>query len=323
MDDRKLIPTADLVQVARGFLMGGADIIPGVSGGTVALILGVYERLVSAISRFDSQLVVLLLRRDWKAAADHVDLRFLVALGGGIGLGIASLATLMHYLLDHQLQYTFSFFTGLILASSVLVAKMVRQWGLGNVLLLLAGAIGAYEVVGLPMMQSPPQSELYTFFCGMVGICAMILPGISGAFILLIMGKYKEITGLIKDFLHFQFSLEAVTTLVVFAAGMAVGLIAFSKFLKWLLARHEPQTMAVLCGFMVGSLRKLWPFKEDQTPEQAEFKLKEFVNVWPASFGGVFWTCIGLMVAAAALVLLLDFLTSGSDHDPGLELEVE
>ena len=320
MVSRKLVSTEELTNVARGFLMGGADIIPGVSGGTVALILGIYQRLVAAISHFDSELVAMLLKRDWAAAMRHVDFRFLVSLGAGIAMGILSLATLMNYLLNNQMQFTFAFFTGLILASSVLVAKMVEQWSIDTVTLFLTGAIGAFIIVGLPLMESPPDSNLYIFFCGMIGISAMILPGISGAFILLILGKYEEITGLLKDVLHGDITVQAVTTILVFMLGMTVGLISFSKVLKALLKRFESQTMAVLCGFMVGSLRKLWPFKVDLTPDEAKFKLKQFENIWPVEFGGSFWMTVGLVVVAAALVLTLDFLTSGSDHDPSAEV---
>lgn len=309
MDRQYLIPTKDLVQVARGFLMGGADVIPGVSGGTVALIVGIYSRLVTAISHFDARLLSMLAHRDWRAAAAHVDFRFLVALGSGIAMGILSLASAMHYLLDHHLAQTYAAFSGLILASSFLVGRVVGVWRFDTVSLLLFGMVGAYLIVGLSFMQSPPDHLGYIFLCGAIGICAMILPGISGAFILLIMGKYIELTGLLKDLLRGQVSLQALVTIAVFVSGMALGLIGFSKVLRWLLKSFPAQTMAVLCGFMVGSLRKLWPFKQELTPAGTKFKLREFANHWPTEYGAEFWSCLGLVVIAATLVLVLDRLT--------------
>ncbi|MEX0704220.1 MAG: DUF368 domain-containing protein [Planctomycetales bacterium] len=305
---KRFIPTADLVQVARGLLMGSADIIPGVSGGTVALILGIYERLVTAISRIDASFVGHLGRREWREAARHADLRFLLALGGGIALGIIGLSTLMHYLLEHQRERTYAAFFGLILASSLLVARAVARWSAVEILLLIAGAFSAWYVVSLQAIQSPPAGNLYVFFCGVIGICAMILPGISGAFILLVLGKYEDITGLLRNALHGQITVEAVATIAVFCAGCAIGLLAFSRFLRWLLGRHEPQTMAALCGVMLGSLRKIWPFQRDADPTISEFQKKWFEPIWPERLDANVWIALAIAAAAFALVLALDRL---------------
>ena len=191
----------DRRQVARGLLMGGADIIPGVSGGTVALILGIYRRLVHAISHFDAQLVGYLGQRRWSDAARHVDLRFLFTLGCGILVGIASLASLMHHLLEHYQSPTLAAFFGLILASSWIVAHSIAPSSRADIWLWLAAGLGAallaFWLVGLPILRPRP-GLLYTFFCGTIAICAMILPGISGAAMLLLLGRYEHITGIIK-----------------------------------------------------------------------------------------------------------------------------
>ncbi len=324
MPRRFLIPTSDLIQTARGFLMGGADIIPGVSGGTVALILGIYDRLVTAISRFDLALLGHLKARDWKAAAAHVDFRFLGALGCGIALGIVGLAGLMNYLLLHHTFYTFAAFFGMIFASSFLVGAMVERWSPSAVTLLVVGAVAAYVLVGLPLLQSPPEGNTYVFFCGTVGICAMILPGISGSFILLLLGKYSDITGLIKSIpsklAQGQLPVEELTTVLVFCAGCGVGLIAFSKILRWLLTRHHQPTMALLCGFMIGSLRKIWPFKIDTTLEVEEFKHKVFENIPVANLtpDARFFITIGIALGGAAVVVILDRVTRGHEHTPEL-----
>jgi len=290
--------------------MGGADIIPGVSGGTVALIAGIYDRLVTAISHIDLHLLGLIGQRQWKTAAEYIDLRFLISLGIGIMLGIGGLAALMHYLLEHQMQHTFAAFFGLILASSMLVGQSVRHWSLGTIVAAVIGAVVAFYIVGLPILQQPPTGLVYVFFCGMIAICAMILPGISGAFILLLLGEYHEITGMLKEMLKGNVTQTTVMNLSVFCSGCLIGLISFSKILRWLLKKHDSMTMAVLCGFMVGSLRKIWPFKIDLTPEQTEFKLKRFSNIIPQTIDDTVLLSLSVAVIAFAAVLFLDRVTA-------------
>ena len=303
--------SADLLQVVRGFLMGGADIIPGVSGGTVALILGIYERLVRAISRVDRTLFGLIRHGEWKQAIHYLDLRFLVTLGIGIGLGIISLAGLMHYLLLEQRTFTLAAFYGLIAASSWLVALMVDRWRFLEWFFLIAGGAFAFWLVGLPLLHTPPDNSGYLFFCGAVAICAMILPGISGAFILLLLGKYVEITGLIKGVLHGEVSTSILMTIGIFALGCLTGLLTFSKLLKWLLTHYSSVTMATLCGFMIGSLRKLFPFQKDLTPEITELKHKIYIN---QNFAEInvqteLIPAIFIAILAAAFVIMLSWLS--------------
>lgn len=300
--------TTDLVNVSRGFLMGAADIVPGVSGGTMALILGIYERLVTAISHVDRTFVSHLTKKEWRAAAEHIDLRFLITLGCGILIGIMGFATLMNQLLEFHLQPTLAAFFGLILASSLIVARMIDRWSVPCFLFLFAGAGFAYWLVAQPFM-SGVEGYPYLFLCGMIAICAMILPGISGAFILLILGKYHYVTGIIKDLVHLKVTLEYLLVIVVFASGCVVGLLGFSKFLRWLLARFHAQTMAVLCGFMLGSLRRIWPFKEVVGGSTEEMKIKnaEMINIWPESLDGPFWFAVGLAIVAFLVVILLDY----------------
>lgn len=288
--------------------MGGADIIPGVSGGTVALILGIYERLVSAISHFDPTFISLVAQRKVKEAAAHINLRFLIPLGCGILIGVVALASVMHTLLEDYRQFTMAAFFGMIAASCYLVSKLVERWRLSELLLLAGGAVFAYWLVALPAFSDPPDSAWYIFACGAIAICAMILPGISGSFILLILGKYHEITGIIKEVIKLKISTSSLILVGTFASGCVIGLISFSKLLKWLLANHPSTTMAVLCGFMLGSLRKIWPFQIDMTPEIEEFKHKKFeaVSLSNLSFDGTFAITIGIAVLAAAAVILLE-----------------
>lgn len=304
---------SDIGHVGCGFLMGAADIVPGVSGGTMALILGVYERLVSAISQCNADFVRLVVSQKWKAAAEHIDLRFVVALGGGIMTGIVGLASLMNYLLTNQMSYTFAAFSGMIVASSVLVARRVSEWRLECLGLLIAGIVIALRLVTLDALQNPPDATWYMFFCGMVGITAMILPGISGAFILLLLGRYESITGHIKGILHGDISFDVILSLSVFAAGCLIGLLSFSRILRWLLAKHSDATLALLCGFMIGSLYKLWPFQRDTTPDVEKFKLKVFENFIPASIDqNVVFAAI-LCLIGFAVVMTMDAVGSRRD----------
>ncbi|NOX54080.1 MAG: DUF368 domain-containing protein [Planctomycetes bacterium] len=275
-----------------GMLMGAANIVPGVSGGTVALILGFYARLVTAISRVDLTLTRLLRTKAWRQAAEHLDLWFLSVLAAGNAAGILGLATLMHYLLVYQRTATYAAFFGLIIGSSVLVGRMVRRWHISSIVCLLGATGFAFVLVGLPALSTPPEGLLYLFVCGVVSICAMILPGISGSFVLLIMGKYELVTGILRDLVHGEVHRATVLILLVFAAGCVVGLLAFAKLLRWLLIHFESQTLAFLCGLMLGSLRKLWPFPEGL----------------PAPLDATAALALTIAVCGAAAVFLLDWL---------------
>ena len=307
--DRTPSYRADAANIARGLLMGGADIIPGVSGGTVALILGIYERLVTAISRFDIELLQHLKGRRWRDAAEHIDLRFLVTLAGGILTGVAALSKLIHHLLEHHHQHTLAAFFGLIVVSSLIVGRMVapkNTWQMTFAIVL--GAVAAwfaFWMVGQPSMRHPPAGNGYLFLCGMIAICAMILPGISGAFILILLGKYADVLAVVKDLVSLNFTVENITTLVVFASGCVVGLICFSKVLRWLLSHFHAATMAVLCGFMIGSLRKMWPFQTDLDPS-LPLKEKTYESYMPESLNADVIITIGIAITAMIALWLVD-----------------
>ena len=294
--------------------MGGADIVPGVSGGTVALILGIYSRLVGAISQFNGRLLSLLTRRNWREAAVQVDLRFLIFLGAGILTGVVALASIVHMLLADHRQETYAAFFGLIVVSGFLVARMAGKWRVMNGIVFATACAVAFWLVGLEHLQSPPDSLLYLFFCGMVGICAMILPGISGAFLLLILGRYETVTGILKNLKSFDVTIFDLISLVVFAAGCVVGLLAFSRILKWLLAKHFNMMMTVLCGLMFGSLRVLWPFQKDLTPDVEKLKLKQYaIQEWSElSWTGDVLPVITIAIIAGLFVFLLDRFTGTS-----------
>lgn len=298
--------TSDIRTAGCGFLMGVADIIPGVSGGTVALILGIYRRLVSGISRTDGHLLGLVAARRWKAAADYWDLRFLLAVGLGIITGIGCLASVMTWLLAEHRSLTYASFAGLILASILLVGRRVHHWNLQTLGIALAGTLFALRLVTLKAISTPPDSLWYIFLCGCIGITAMILPGISGAFVLVLLHRYFYVVEKLKDFLKGDLRPEIVVPIAVFCVGCLVGLLSFSRVLRWLLTRHEQQTMAALSGFMLGAMYCLWPFQRDLTPEIIDMKRKVFVHSMPSSLNADVTFAVLAFVVSSAAVLLLD-----------------
>ncbi len=242
-----------LTLTAKGFCMGASDVIPGVSGGTMAFILGIYEELIDAIRSFDLKSIQLLLTLRLRGLLDRISWQFVLAVGIGILTAIFTLARALSWLLQNRPVLIWSFFLGLILASTLSVSRRVEGWRLSTWLGLLGGMVGTYFLVGLVPV-STPDSPWFLFLSGAVAICAMILPGISGAFILVLLGKY-------------QFVLEAVNNrdffiLAIVAAGAVVGIAAFSRLLGWLLRNYHDLMVAVLTGLMLGSLRKVWPWKE-------------------------------------------------------------
>lgn len=236
----------------KGMGMGGADVVPGVSGGTIAFITGIYEELLNSISKIDVDAVRLLLKFKLREFWVHINGTFLIVLLSGILTSVFSLATIITYLLEHHPISIWSFFFGLIIISAVLVAKEIKEW---NWLVILAAIIGiaiAYFVT----VASPSQTSnslIFVFFSGAIAICAMILPGISGAFILLLLGKYTYIFTALKEF-NFP-------VIIVFGLGCITGLLSFSRVISWLLKNYYNTAVALLAGFMIGSLNKIWPWK--------------------------------------------------------------
>lgn len=261
--DRKNYGLTALILMLKGFFMGVADVIPGVSGGTIALIVGIYEELIDTISGYDGQMLGLLFAGKWQALIKRMNLRFLLPLVLGIGAAIFSLASVMTYLLTYHEALTFAVFFGLILGSVVLMSKDLKRTAV-SFGFLAAGAVLLFWLVGLLPMETPATLAAF-FFSGVVAICAMILPGISGSFILLLLGKYKQIMAVVKS----PFADNHIFIILVFAAGAVIGIIGFSKLLKWALKHYHDALFAFLIGMMLGSLRKLWPFSGITNPFSA------------------------------------------------------
>ncbi len=294
-------PKEYLGLVIRGFFMGSADVVPGVSGGTMAFILGIYEELIFSIRAVGrKEFWQALLHFHIKDALIAINLPFLIAVFSGIFLAVLTLAQALEWMLTNQPVLIWSFFFGLVLASVVTVAKRVKHWGVILVAALATGAVGAYLLVGAVPAQTP-NTWWFLFLSGALASVAMILPGISGAFILLILGKYAFVLSAVNN-------LDFVSIGIV-AMGAVVGIVTFAQLLGYLFKQHHDLTVAVLTGFMLGSLRKLWPWKETtewMIDRHGESIPKIQINTLPPAIDTEFFIAIGLMLLGIVLVILLD-----------------
>lgn len=287
---------------ARGFAMGTADVIPGVSGGTVALITGIYDELIRTIAGIDTRLIGLLFRGRFADLWAHVNAGFLVPLLCGIGTAVVSLARGITFLLEHHPVPLWGFLTGLILASALVVSRRVQGWTPAGLVLLIVGTASGYGVTLLWPLETG--GEWYKFtLSGSIASVAMILPGISGSFLLVIMGKYGQVMRAVHEF---DFGI-----LIFFGIGFGGGILAFSRVLKFLLASYHALTMTLLVGLMAGSVRRVWPFKRYQDVDG------QYDCVLPDHFDIEAIGTLALMVVGIVAVLALERLgrTTGEACD--------
>jgi putative membrane protein len=284
-----------------GLGMGAADSVPGVSGGTVAFVRGIYGDLLNAIKSFNLDALRLLLKLDFKGLLEQIPLRFLLTLGSGIAIALLTLARVVSWLLENQREYLFAFFFGLVLASGLAVAAKIHTWSPRNLVLLVVGAVAAFVIVGLvPTEQS--HDPLTIFLSGFFAIMAMILPGISGSSILLILGQYEYIINSIRDF--------NLPPLLFLGMGCALGIGVFSRLLSWLLGRFPQATLAVLIGFVIGSLRAVWPWQVESTVTIEGVAETVYNQVLPNVATPDFWMAVALMIVGFLLVSFVDHLQS-------------
>tara|TARA_R110001592_G_scaffold363155_1_gene680791 strand:+ start:65494 stop:66462 length:969 start_codon:yes stop_codon:yes gene_type:complete len=308
----------------KGMAMGAADVVPGVSGGTIAFITGIYEELIESINRINLEALRTLRKEGFAKAWEYVNGWFFVPLFLGIGVSIVSLAKGISWLLENQAVLLWSFFFGLVFASIFFVGKQVKQWGLSPALAFVVGAAIAYMVTILPASGSN-DSLWYIFLSGSIAICAMILPGISGSFILVLLGSYSVVLNAIHE--------RELSIIFTFGAGAILGLLSFARLLKVMFAKYHDLTIALLSGFLLGSLNKIWPWKrvDEIMIKHAGEANEEIVNVveravLPNDFSlpvlegakvigqtptdAQFLPALGLAVAGAALIFLLEKLGS-------------
>ncbi|MBA3898930.1 MAG: DUF368 domain-containing protein [Bacteroidetes bacterium] len=233
--------------------MGAADVVPGVSGGTIAFITGIYEELLRSIKSVNPTALKKLFGEGFLSFWNHINGNFLTVVLGGVLLSVISLARGILFLLEHFPILIWSFFFGLILASALVIAESIRKWNPGVFIAVFLGTAIAYIVTIISPAETPTDNW-FIFLSGAIAICAMILPGISGSFILLLLGKYEYILEALKDL--------KISVILIFAAGCVTGLLGFSHLLSWMFTKFRDVTIAVLAGFMIGSLNKVWPWKE-------------------------------------------------------------
>jgi putative membrane protein len=255
-------------------------VVPGVSGGTIAFISGIYEELLKTINSFNLE-AIRILRKDGVAAAwKAINGNFIFSLLLGIGMSIVFLAKLIKWLLENEPVLLWSFFFGLVLASIIYIARQIKKWNVITIIMLIIGGVFAYYITILPPMSNSISSGWFMFFAGALAICAMILPGISGSFILLLLGAYKPVLDALHD--------KDFKTLFFLVTGAIIGLLSFSRLLKWLFDKYHNVTLAVLTGFVAGSLNKIWPWKKVLESEMINGKLKILreESISPFSYDG-------------------------------------
>jgi putative membrane protein len=296
--------------------MGAADVVPGVSGGTIAFVAGIYEELITTIDRIDFGIFKMWKKEGFKAMFAHYNLGFLVSLFLGVFISILSLAQLIEYLLDNHPIVVWSFFFGLVIASILFIGKQIKKWTLAVILAVIIGAVIAYYItVAIP--GTAPDVWYYFMLSGFIAIIAMILPGVSGSFILVLLGSYELILGTLNDFISgisagdWGLVKTSFLKVLLFIIGCVIGLKLFSKGLKWMFTHKKELTLAVLTGFMIGSLNKIWPWKEilstriDRHGEEVPLLER---SILPNSFDGdaLVMNAVIAAIIGFALILILE-----------------
>jgi len=292
-----------LILVLKGIGMGAANVIPGVSGGTIALITGIFEDLINSVKSFDISALKLLLHRRIRDFIDHTNLLFLIAVFLGVAIAILALARILDPLFDDYPVYVWAFFFGLILASVYFVGKTISRWTVAVVLCFVVGAACALTISLVSDVAGENDAIWYVFICGIVAMCSMILPGLSGSYVLLLMGNYELVVIDAVNDLDFGI-------LIPMVLGALFGLLAFSRLLAWIFKSYRDQTIALLTGFIFGSLSILWPWKDEviEVLSDGTEKVAGYDRYFPDSFDGEVAGAIGLMIAGIIVIGLFEKL---------------
>ncbi len=299
-----------LLLFLKGVAMGSADVVPGVSGGTIAFITGIYETLLNSIKSVDLEALNYLKKFEIRALWNHVNGNFLIVLFAGIVTSFLSLSKVITYLLDTNPIQLWSFFFGLIVISALMVLREIKKWNIGVFIAIILGAGVAYFITSAIPSETPDE-PWFLFIAGAVAICAMILPGISGSFIVLLFGKYEYMMAALNE--------RRVIDILVFVAGCLVGILSFARVISWLFKKYHNITVGVLSGFMIGALNKVWPWKETietYVDRHGEVKPLYEVNVLPNDYlikTGMephFIEALGYAAGGFLIVLFIDRLAN-------------
>ena len=278
--------------------MGAADVVPGVSGGTIAFITGIYEELINSIKNINMEAVRLFFSGRWKSFWKQINGNFLLSVFAGVFISVLSLARLLAYLLEHHPVLIWSFFFGLIVASSYVVSRKIKNWDYPKVVALVGGIGIAFYITSVTPA-STTDAVWFIIISGALASCAMILPGISGSFILLLLGKYAFVLHALNE--------RIILDLALVALGAVMGLLLFANLLSWLLNRYHDVTIAVLVGFMIGSLNKIWPWKETLETIVVDGEVKPLVekNILPSAGNPEHSIWMALLMAAIGILVIL------------------
>jgi len=287
-----------LLITLRGIGMGAADVVPGVSGGTIAFITGIYEELINSIKNINLMAIRLFFSGRWISFWKHINGNFLLSVFAGIFISVLSLARVLEFLLEHQPVLIWSFFFGLIIASSYVVARKIKNWDYARVVALVGGVGIAFYITSVTPATTT-DARWFVLLSGGLASCAMILPGISGSFILLLLGKYAFALNAVNE--------RIIMDLLLLAVGAVAGLVLFSNLLSWLLKRYHDATIAVLVGFMIGSLNKIWPWKETLETITVDGEVRPLVekNILPSFGVPEHHVLIALLMALIGILLIL------------------
>lgn len=302
----------------KGMAMGAADVVPGVSGGTIAFISGIYEELIESIDNIKLGVFRVWKHHGFKSAWTSINGNFLLALFSGIAISILSLAKVIKWLLHNEPILLWSFFFGLVLASILYIGRQIKSWSAKIIIAIIITSVLSYYIT-LAEPFASPDSPIYLLFCGFIAIIAMILPGISGAFILLILGAYETAINTVNNLIegvttgNLNMLKDALLNFFMLGIGAIVGLKVFSKVLNWMFKHQKNLTLAILTGFMIGSLNKIWPWKNVLKTRINSEGLEVTVldeSILPTSYAGnpqIVWA-IGFVVIGFATILILESL---------------
>lgn len=298
-----------IITIIKGIAMGTANVIPGVSGGTIALITGIFERLINSIKSFNIEALKLFFTGKFKAFAKHTDLGFLCCVFLGIFIAVLSVAKLFDFLFENYPVYIWAFFFGLLLASIYYVGKTVNRWNIWSILFFILGAAIALLIAfGTPAQES--DNFFYLIVCGFVGTCSMILPGLSGSYVLLLMGNYELVMIDAVNMLTTQ-PIESMKILLPVVIGAVVGLLAFAHLLSWIFNKFHDQTISLLTGFIFGSMPIIWPWKDQLFTTLSDGSEKVIGYHWnlPA-INGEFFIALTIIIAGAAIIVVTETMAN-------------
>lgn len=294
----------DIYNFFVGFCMGGANVIPGVSGGTMLFILGAFNQLTDAIRSIASiETLKLLFSAEWKALNTRIQWRFLIGIGIGLLASFATLAKLVVWLLETHQQLTYAFFFGLIISSMITVNRQIKKWTWGAIVCFIISTIAAFAIVSLVPVDGGTQWYMLMLY-GAICIIAMILPGLSGSFLLLIFGQYERVWGAVANIARFNFNWQEITDVFMLAAGAVLGLALFVHLLNFLMKHFYNATIAALIGFMLGAIPRLWPWQHEQIIS------RKLVYDAPVCDSNLPWIILSV-IGGIALVLIIDFIANG------------